>query len=159
MQRRPQQHCHDLVGFWRVKIEGDHCVAKIDQTGSVQLQRVNCRPSDRGQANDPGEIFAPGEMAIPLLPPGMKERNLFSGLRIDPMSFAGFVFITTTATESQVFKESFSAFRSGNDVVYCEPLGSETLQTAAILASFPGAFNYDLSLGFFYTRLIHMQES
>jgi hypothetical protein len=63
---------------------------KIDYAFAVQIEFPDCSAAGRSQANDIKVIRAPGEMFIPVIVTGMKERDCAACRWINSMGFIGF---------------------------------------------------------------------
>ena len=63
---------------------------KMDYAFAVQIEFPDRSAASRSQANEIKVIRAPGEMLVPVIVTGMKERDFAACRWINPMGFIGF---------------------------------------------------------------------
>lgn len=83
--------------------------ALIDDARSIQIQLGDSRAANRCQANQQGEIVAPGEMLMPIVLARAKQRDQFTAERINGGGLVVFVIVTALAGAREIVSRAFAA--------------------------------------------------
>src|SRR5438034_2225968 len=92
--------------------------AKVDETGSIQLQLKDGSPAGWGQAHDLGEGFSPGEMVPPALPAWVEQGHLVPGGGIPAHRFGMFAIVAPLAGIGQVLLSGRATQDGCQDMVH-----------------------------------------
>lgn len=90
--------------------------AQINHAGTIQPQSRQGGATSRRHADDEREIPIPGEMFVPWLKTGMKQRDELFGQRINRFNFDVLVAVATLAGQGQVVSRRRAAFFQRDDV-------------------------------------------
>jgi hypothetical protein len=119
----------------RMHTKQDQRRPEVDQTGAVELQKLEGGATCRGPADDPRTILAPAEVIAPALPAWMEKGNQPAGRRIPPLRSIALFEVTSQASQGQVLEVVWTPQIFRNDVVDREDGGrGEHLRAAAIFA-------------------------
>lgn len=107
--------------------------AQLNSMGEVDFQYGDCRSGD-GDSTD--EFAAlPMEMAIPLVPSGVKKTHDAAAERIDAGNVWAFMAVAGEACESEVARHGEATVFGGNDVIDFVPEWRTGLRKLAVLAA------------------------
>jgi len=92
--------------------------AGCDDERVVQLERLDGRPSARGQPYEPRPVFTPGKVIRPMLVARVKKRDLFSRFRAYCVGPGLFIAIVRRTRQTHILRCGRPITGAGDDVIY-----------------------------------------
>src|SRR5262245_34005924 len=95
----------------------EEAATQVHQARASEVQSLDRSPAGRGGAEDQGASFAPGEVVLPAVLAGMKERNQLIRDRVTGLRSGVLVVVAALTGKRQVLGGSSTFLTPGLDVL------------------------------------------
>jgi hypothetical protein len=118
-----------------MQAQGKKRPTEIDDTLSVQLERLNGRSPRRRQPHDQAKIAVPGKMLAPNILPWVKEWHHRAADGISSLGLGIFVIVAALAGKCQIVEQRLSTPTPGDDVLDRVSLDTKTSLAATVFTA------------------------